>query len=191
MRSYVRPLSWPGNSPDLNLIENIRGGIKKHRGQIMFTNNTDMWKALQREWYAIPKKIPVKNLIHRRIRSLLLRGGTHYTVITAGGTRIRPLLLPGGQGRLFYNLNSVQTRIKFWMHVGCFFIYQQLVSWKRAFNLFTKLCCVLKRWLSCINDIEIKREVQMERPILSKVIAVRLWTALFCPAFRTLFCARK
>jgi transposase len=77
MRYKVPTLSWPGIIPDLNPTENIWGLLKKHLGKSILINQTDMWKALQQPWYAIPNHLRKNQIycIHKRIKVVIFAKG--------------------------------------------------------------------------------------------------------------------
>lgn len=73
----IEVLKWPGNSPDLNPIENIWGIVNKRLNSQSFNSSEELAKAVQSEWYAISSKI-CKNLIRsmpRRIKMVIKSKG--------------------------------------------------------------------------------------------------------------------
>lgn len=53
-QSEFKVIDWPGNSPDLNPIENCWGILKAELGKKTFANIAEMREALTREWFSLP-----------------------------------------------------------------------------------------------------------------------------------------
>lgn len=53
----INVLPWPGNSPDLNPIENIWGIIKKKMTPMRHNSVEELWNAVQDEWYKLPRNL--------------------------------------------------------------------------------------------------------------------------------------
>lgn len=50
-QNNVRVLSWPSQSSDLNLIENLWSELKKRMSNEVFKNKDDLWEKTQKIWY--------------------------------------------------------------------------------------------------------------------------------------------
>lgn len=62
-QKHVRILSSPGNSPDLNPIENVFFYMVRQMPQTLPLNQNDLWARVQLVGHAVPK-----SLVHSLIR---------------------------------------------------------------------------------------------------------------------------
>ena len=46
----VNVLPWPGNSPDLNPVENLWSVLKRQLTLMKYTSTEELWKAFQYAW---------------------------------------------------------------------------------------------------------------------------------------------
>ena len=51
----IEIVDWPGNSPDMNPIENIWNVMKKQIGKLP-NNKTKLWNSICSVWYGIPRQ---------------------------------------------------------------------------------------------------------------------------------------
>lgn len=58
----VQVLDWPGNSPDLNPIENLWAHVMRSMPRKLPRNANDLFQQVQRIWHAIPLRV-IRNLI--------------------------------------------------------------------------------------------------------------------------------
>jgi len=56
-------LPWPGNSPDINPIENVWGILKRNLTSLQINSTEALWIAVQEEWYKLSPNL-CKNLIY-------------------------------------------------------------------------------------------------------------------------------
>lgn len=66
-------LDWPGNSPDVNPIENIWGYLKHAMQHVPCKSKEQLWKAVQQHWYSLDRKY-CQNLVEsmaKRVKSVL------------------------------------------------------------------------------------------------------------------------
>ena len=52
-------LDWPGNSPDLNTIEEVWNIMKKKSGKLP-NNRKSLWDNICNLWYSIPRETVMK-----------------------------------------------------------------------------------------------------------------------------------
>ena len=65
----IETLEWPGNSPDLNPIENLWGIVKRKLRQRVINNKADLIRWTNFEWMNIPVEI-LEKLIHSMQKQL-------------------------------------------------------------------------------------------------------------------------
>lgn len=73
----VNLLEWPGNSPDLNPIENIWAYVQKLMPRRPPHNADELWEQVQRAWQSVPTRV-VRNVIdsmRRRLDSVARANG--------------------------------------------------------------------------------------------------------------------
>ena len=66
-------LEWPGNSPEINPIENIWAYLKRAMQQITCHSKEQLWKAAQHHWYSLDRKF-CQNLMEsmpKRVKSVI------------------------------------------------------------------------------------------------------------------------
>lgn len=74
----IQVLEWPGNSPDLNPIENLWQFVKRRLGEISYTNTSDFKEAIEKAWcLEIPSEYCHKLIdsMPRRIASIIQNSG--------------------------------------------------------------------------------------------------------------------
>ena len=77
---HIDNLPWPGNSPDLNPIENV-WGILKRKVTTMAHNSADgLWKAVQDEWYKLSAKLCKKIVSSMPKRLVLVQKSKGYPI---------------------------------------------------------------------------------------------------------------
>jgi len=68
---------WPGNSPNVNPIENMSAYLKRAMQQISRNSKEQLWKAVQHHWYSLDRKF-CQNLVEsmpNRVKSVINRKG--------------------------------------------------------------------------------------------------------------------
>ena len=73
----IDTIDWPGNSPDLNPIENLWAILKRKLKMKPIRNRSDLIKAASNEWEKLPEDI-LKNLIYsipNRIKEVIKKNG--------------------------------------------------------------------------------------------------------------------
>lgn len=60
-------LEWPGNSPDLNPIENIRNHLKKPVAQKEPSNKIQLIWLIIKSWYNIRTASELKDFVHFKV----------------------------------------------------------------------------------------------------------------------------
>jgi hypothetical protein len=80
MDSNVPEMDWPAQTPELNLIEHLSGGLERrlHSRPRLPTSLTDLATALQEEWAAIPPETfrhPVESFPGRVRAVIKAKGG--------------------------------------------------------------------------------------------------------------------
>ena len=76
-KKHIKVLGWPGQSPDLNLIENLRRELKLRVAMRQPRNLKDLERICKEEWTKIPPKI-CANLLksyNKRLTSVLANKG--------------------------------------------------------------------------------------------------------------------
>lgn len=76
----VNKIAWPGNSPDLNLIENLWGIIKKKLNRLESSNKQKIIENIKRIWYGGLDEATIQNLaisIPDNIQQSLKNKGTN------------------------------------------------------------------------------------------------------------------
>ena len=70
---------WPGNSPDLNPIENLWSWLARRLGKLPITTHGELREALQREWEHVPRELLVtlSQSMERRLQRVLERDGAY------------------------------------------------------------------------------------------------------------------
>ena len=61
----IQVLDWPGNSTDINPIENIWAYHKRAMQQITCNSKEQLWKAVQHHWYSLVF-IKIKSVINMK-----------------------------------------------------------------------------------------------------------------------------
>lgn len=75
----VRVLYWPGNSPDLNPIENVWAYMARKLPKTLPRNEEELWDRVKAVWMSIPEGF-INNLyrsMRRRIRAVIAARGGH------------------------------------------------------------------------------------------------------------------
>jgi len=68
---------WPAQSPDINIIENLWGILKRNVSQCRLNTTNDLWEECQRQWFAIPTEA-IQGLyrsIPRRLHAVIRNKG--------------------------------------------------------------------------------------------------------------------
>lgn len=82
-KNKLKVLEWPGNSPDLNPIENLWSVIKNRLGKMDCTTKTKLIEAIIHVWYRDPEiQENCQNLVDsmpNRIREVLKNKGGHIS----------------------------------------------------------------------------------------------------------------
>ena len=75
----VRVLPWPGNSPDLNLIEHVLSELVRRLPKTLFRNNNELWARVRAAWLSIPNSyiFDLYKSIPFRIRAVIAAKGGH------------------------------------------------------------------------------------------------------------------
>ena len=68
---------WPAQLPDLNIIENMWGELKKRLSRYHPIPKEDLWKVVEKEWYEIPNEYVTRlyESLPRRLRHILRNKG--------------------------------------------------------------------------------------------------------------------
>ena len=84
----ITVLEWPGNLPDMNLIENFWNVMKKEIGNQMPCKIVEMWKRVFETWYSVAVNVLVElyNYLLRRFADLIEanEGATKYWLYDVG-----------------------------------------------------------------------------------------------------------
>ncbi len=75
-------LEWPGNSPDINPIENMWAAVQSKMGQVIARNANELWAAVVSAWESIDLE-EIRTLfrsVPRRVAEVIDHKGaqTHY-----------------------------------------------------------------------------------------------------------------
>ena len=70
-------LKWPGNSPEMNYIENVWNILKKDIGYQLLCSKEEMWKPVCEAWYSVGPNVleELNNSISMRIADLIKQLG--------------------------------------------------------------------------------------------------------------------
>ena len=70
---------WPGNSPDLNPIENLWSILKRRVDKLQPTNSDKLQEVIMKEWVAISQELAQKLIesMASRIAEVLKKKGQH------------------------------------------------------------------------------------------------------------------
>ena len=68
-------LKWPGNSPEMNSIENVWNIMMKDIGNQLPCSKEEMWKRVCEAWYSVAPKVlkELNNSMPRRTADLIMQ----------------------------------------------------------------------------------------------------------------------
>ena len=78
----VTVLDWPGNSPDLNPIENVWAYVQRSLPRTLPRNSEELWERIKNAWYQVPLELlqTLINYMPDRVAEVIRNHGghTHY-----------------------------------------------------------------------------------------------------------------
>lgn len=76
----IEVLPWPGNSPDLNPIENIWGILKQQLSPMIYNSAEDLWNEVQRKWYQLSRNLCQKLVFSMPKRLQMVKKSIGYPI---------------------------------------------------------------------------------------------------------------